>query len=519
LLVDGFLAESAQQFADKPGLITAQGRFSYAWLERSVAGLAAGLRALGAASGDRVVVHLENSVEAVVAIFGAMRAGCVLVPINPTVKPEKLSFILNDCAATVLISDQPAAIVAETARAASPLKAIVLTKPGAEVTWPASVRVALFTTLLAEYDGQHVDRGVIDIDLAALIYTSGSTGRAKGVMLTHGNIVTAATSISSYLGITSSDVILDALPLSFDYGLYQLFLTAKTGATTVLERAFVYPTVVLNLIDAHRVTGLPIVPMMAALLLRQDLSAFELSSLRFISNTGAVLSPVQVSALRTKLPHVSIFKMYGLTECKRVSYLDPAEIDRRPDSVGKPMDNVEVFLVDESGCRKETGIGELVVRGSNVMQGYWGAPEATDEVLKPAALPGERELHTGDIFRIDDEGFMYFLSRSDDVIKCRGQKVSPKEVEMVLLTLNGIQEVFVMGVPDPLAGEAVKAFVTLDAGVVLSQQDVQMHCTKHLEDFMVPKFIDIVTALPRTTSGKVSRASLQSPTAPDTRTH
>jgi acyl-CoA synthetase (AMP-forming)/AMP-acid ligase II len=206
--------------------------------------------------------------------------------------------------------------------------------------------------------------------------------------------------------------------------------------------------------------------------------------------------------------------MYGLTECKRVSFLDPAEIDRRADSVGKPMDNVEVFLLDEAGQRLESGVGELVVRGSNVMQGYWGAPEATDEVLKPGPIPGERVLHTGDIFRIDDEGFMYFLNRIDDVIKCRGQKVSPKEVENAVLKLPGIHEVFVTGVPDSLGGAAVKAFVTLEPGAVLTRQDVQLHCTKHLEDFMVPRFIDIVAELPRTTSGKVSGAALkQSPSS------
>ena len=177
------------------------------------------------------------------------------------------------------------------------------------------------------------------------------------------------------------------------------------------------------------------------------------------------------------------------------------------------MDNVEVYLIDEDGQRRDAGVGELVVRGSNIMDGYWGAPEATDQVLKPGPYPGERVLHTGDIFRIDDEGFMYFMSRTDDVIKCRGQKVSPREVETVIQALPGIHEVFVLGVPDPLAGVAVKAFVTLDRSAILTEQEIQLHCARQLEDFMIPKFIEIVDVLPRTTSGKVARATLQAPSA------
>jgi long-chain acyl-CoA synthetase len=514
LQVDRFLADSALRSPEKTGLISGQSRLSYGEMDAAVNAVAAGLLALGAKRGDRVVLHLENGAEAVLAIFGALRAGCVFVPINPTVKAEKLAYVLKNCAATVLISDQQPAQVAETVRGLPDLQSVVLTKTideSAERQFAAGLRVADFAAVLHQHQGAPSPVSGIDLDLAALIYTSGSTGRPKGVMLSHGNVVAAATSISTYLGMTSADTVLDALPLSFDYGLYQLFLTTRAGGTAILERAFVYPSAVLKLIDEHRVTGLPIVPMMAALLLRQDLSAHDLSSLRFISNTGAVLTPTHVAALRERMPHVKIFKMYGLTECKRVSYLDPAEIDNRPDSVGKAMDNVEVYLIDEHGQRHDTGIGELVVRGSNVMGGYWAAPEATDRVLKPGPYPGERVLHTGDIFRIDDKGFMYFMSRTDDVIKCRGQKVSPREVESVIQSLPGINEVFVLGVPDPLAGEAVKAFVTLDRGIVLTEQEIQLHCARQLEDFMIPKFIEIVDVLPRTTSGKVARATLQVP--------
>ncbi len=512
MLVDSFLEATARRLPDKVGLVAGARRLTYGELDSAGNALAVAFRSLGLARGDRVVIHLENSVEGVVSIFGTLKADGVFVLINPTVKPEKLAYVLNDSGATVLVSDQRPAVVAEALREVPGLRAVVLVGDSgpADALHAEGRRVETFQDLLDANRGVPAPRPRgIDVDVAALIYTSGSTGVPKGVTLTHANITSAADSISSYLEITEADVILDALPLSFDYGMYQVLLAFQAGARLILERAFVYPSTVLHLIVCERVTGLPLVPMMAALLLRQDLSAYDLSSLRYLTNTGAVLPTEHVMALRERLPHVKIFKMYGLTECKRVSYLDPADIDRRPDSVGRPMDNVEVYLVDEQGVRLESGLGELVVRGSNIMQGYWRSPEDTARALKPGPYPGEFVLHTGDRFRIDEEGYMYFLSRTDDVIKSRGQKVSPREVEAVLHRLPGVQEAFVTGVRDAVLGEAVKAFVTLDGSRSLSEQDLLWHCAKHLEDFMVPKSVEIVDTLPRTSAGKVARQQLQ----------
>jgi len=327
-------------------------------------------------------------------------------------------------------------------------------------------------------------------------------------MLSHANILAATTSINGYLGNRSDDAVLDVLPLSFDYGLYQLFLALQSGARVVLERSFAFPTLMLELAARERITALPIVPMIAALLLKHDLRGYDLQSLRYITNTGAVLPPVHIATLREQLPHVRIFSMYGLTECKRVSYLSPEDIDARPTSVGKAMDNVEVYLVDGEGRRLDTGIGELVVRGPNVMQGYWKAEEATARVLRPGPIPGERVLHTGDIFRIDADGYMYFQNRTDDVIKSRGQKVSPREIENVLHGVPGVCEAVVTGVADPIVGEAVHAYVTLHPGAVVTPQDLILFCAKQLEDFMVPRTVEIVARLPHTSSGKVARRRL-----------
>jgi acyl-CoA synthetase (AMP-forming)/AMP-acid ligase II len=348
----------------------------------------------------------------------------------------------------------------------------------------------------------------IDVDLAALVYTSGSTGHPKGVMLTHLNIVSAATSITTYLENTSDDIILNVLPLSFDYGLYQVLMAFKVGATLVLEQSFTFPADVLDIVVRERVTGFPIVPTMAALLLQMNLSRYDFAALRYITNTGAALPTQHILELRRAFPHVALYSMYGLTECKRVSYLPPSQLEVRPDSVGKGMPNEEVYIVDEHGRRLAAGVGELVVRGSNVMKGYWEQPDETDKVLRPGPLPGERVLYSGDLFRMDDEGYLYFVGRKDDIIKTRGEKVSPKEVENVLYTLAPIAEAAVVGVPDPILGQVVKAVVTVKAGATVTQIDVLRHCAAHLEDFMVPKLVEIRDAMPKTGTGKIDKNSL-----------
>jgi acyl-CoA synthetase (AMP-forming)/AMP-acid ligase II len=213
--------------------------------------------------------------------------------------------------------------------------------------------------------------------------------------------------------------------------------------------------------------------------------------------------------LRERFPNVRIYSMYGLTECKRVSYLPPEQLDARPTSVGRGMPNEEVFIVDDQGRRLKTGIGELVVRGSNVMKGYWEMPEETARMLKAGALPGESLLYSGDLFQMDEEGYLYFVARKDDIIKTRGEKVAPREVEETIARLAGVAEVAVYGVPDDALGEAVVAAITLDTSACLSIDDVRRHCRRHLLDFMVPKFVDIRESLPVTTNGKVSRRQLR----------
>jgi acyl-CoA synthetase (AMP-forming)/AMP-acid ligase II len=324
-------------------------------------------------------------------------------------------------------------------------------------------------------------------------------------------MLTAATSISSYLGILEDDVILNTLPLAFDYGLYQMIMAFRQGARLILERSFTYLAEVLKVASAERITGLPGVPTIFAILAEmKSLGSFDLSSVRFVTNTAAALSLKHIDFLKRAFPGARIYSMYGLTECKRCTYLPPEDIERKPTSVGIAIPNTEVWVVDDQGNRVAPGVvGQLVVRGATVMKGYWKKPEATAKKLKPGLLPGEQVLWTGDYCKMDEEGYVYFVGRMDDIIKSRGEKVAPKEVENILVSLPGIREAAVIGVSDDLLGEAVKAFVVLEAGAQLTAKEIQNYCQSKLENFKVPKVIEFMAELPKTDTGKVKKTGLQ----------
>ena len=514
--VEEFLDLSAERLPDKCALVCGERRLTYGEIEAGCNHLAHALLAEGVEREDRVAICLDNSVEAVVAIFAALKAGAAFMMLNPTTKTEKLTYILNDSRAKVLITHaKRLASIAGCWSGTPHLRSVVVA--GTDGVEPPAGVDKRFVPLNAILDqpaatSRPLPRRGMEFDLAALIYTSGSTGRPKGVMMTHHNMASAAWSITTYLKNTERDVIINVLPLSFDYGLYQVLMGFKVGGTVVLERSFTYPHVVLDRIRKERVTGFPVVPTILAILLQMDLGKYDLSSLRYITSTGAALPVEHISRLRRLLPHVEVYSMYGLTECKRVSYLPPEEIDARPDSVGKGMPGVEVYVVDEGGNRVAPGVvGELVVRGANVMRGYWGLPEETARALRPGSAPGETVLYTGDLFRMDEDGYLYFVSRKDDIIKTRGEKVSPKEIEDVICSMEGVAEAAVFGVPDHILGEAVKAAVVPRDGAVLTGNDVLRHCREHLEDFMVPKYVEVCPSLPKTDTGKVSRKRLAEP--------
>ncbi len=489
-------------------LVSAGRRVSYAALADTAERFASALVGGGFRNGDRCVLFLENRVEAAAGIFGTLRAGGIFSVINPTTKADKLAFVLNDCEAAVLVTQASLLPVARAALAqSSPATRLVVVDgsddaAAGECSWDAFVSSP---STLAD-----AARG-IDIDLAMLVYTSGSTGQPKGVMMTHRNIEHAAASITGYLRMVPDDVVLSVLPLAFDYGLYQLLMCVKLGATLVLEKSFAFPQKILPLLESERVTGFPLVPTMAALIVQlRNFKPEWAAPVRFLTNTAAALPPAHIARLRELFPQARLYSMYGMTESKRCTWLPPEELDRRPDSVGIAIPDTEVWVAGDDGRPLPPGtVGELVVRGGHVMQGYWRNPEATDKALRPGRYPWEKVLHTGDLFRMDAEGFLYFVGRKDDIIKSRGEKVSPKEVENVLYALPGVREAAVVGVPDEVLGRALKALLVVEDGVRIVPRDVIAHCAARLEDFMVPRLVEFRDALPKTSTGKIRRAALQ----------
>lgn len=514
MLVNEFLEESAKRLPEKVALVCQGKRFTYSEIDKASNSLANALVSMGLERQDRVAIYLENSAESVVSIFGTLKASGIFVVINPQVKAKKIEYILKDCRVKVLITDSKHLEEAESILSNCPyLNSIIITDDITKNQEPRTKnnQIYFYQSLLNDYPATQPTKRNIDIDLASLIYTSGSTGNPKGVMLTHLNMVSAANSIIEYLENTSDDIIMDCLPLSFDYGLYQALMAFKFGGRVILEKSFTYPYQIIDLIIKEKVTGFPLVPTISAILLQlKELSKYDFSNLRYITNTAQALPPKHILKLREIFPHVKIYSMYGLTECKRVSYLAPQEIDKRPSSVGKAMPNVEVFIVDEKGNRiiQPGQIGELVIRGANVMKGYWNQPELTSQRLKPSSYDGEKLLYSGDYFKMDEEGYLYFICRKDDIIKTAGEMVSPKEVENVLYEIDDVVEAAVVGVPDEILGNAVKAFVVLRSDSPLTEKDVILHCQKCLEGFMVPKFIEFQRELPKTTTGKIKRMEL-----------
>jgi len=511
-LLHDILLDAARRLPDKVALVCSGERLTYAEIDARSNALAHYLRRQGVRRGDRVLLFLDNTAEAVVAFWAVLKADAVVSVINPQTKADKLAYMLSDCRpAALLTQGWHAPVFVRPAVAQASLQSIVVVRANYMGAVDSRSEYVTWEEALSGGPRDHPPgRCGIDIDLAAIIYTSGSAGQPKGVMLTHRNMLAAATSITTYLENDENDVILCALPLSFDYGLYQMIMAFAVGGRLVLEKSFAYPAEMLRLLVDEQVTGFPGVPTMFAMLDGMPhLGAYDFSRVRYVTNTAAALPVKHLLRLRSIFAGARIYSMYGLTECKRCSYLPPPQIDNRPESVGLAIPNTEMWIVNESDEHAGPNqVGQLVIRGATVMKGYWQKPEATAERLHPGHLPGEQLLYTGDYCRVDDEGYLYFVGRMDDIIKSRGEKVAPVEVERALMSIPGVVDAAVIGVPDDLLGQAVKAFVVLDPGAELTAKALRRECQGRIEGFMVPSAIVIVPELPRMANGKLDRSHL-----------
>jgi acyl-CoA ligase (AMP-forming) (exosortase A-associated) len=517
-LLPQLIDASAQRAPESAALTAGRNTWSYAQLSQLQHQFANGLASLALPASERVAVFLEKRLETVVASFGTAAFGGTFVPVNPLLKAEQVGFILRDCDVRVLVtSPDRLRLVADELTRCPSVHTVVVTgtlpegDPGLGRWTGRCVSWAEF--LSAAPGRQH---GRIDTDMLAILYTSGSTGRPKGVVLSHRNMVAGAKSVASYLGNRADDVLLAALPLSFDAGFSQLTTGFHAGARVVLIN-YLMPMDVLKALEREAVTGLTAVPPLYIQLAQMEWPAAIDKTLRYFANTGGRMPRETLNALRARVPSAKPFLMYGLTEAFRSTYLPPEEVDRRPDSIGKAIPNAEILVLREDGseCAADEP-GELVHRGALVGQGYWGDAEKTAERYK--LLPGrpaglqlpEYAVFSGDNVRRDAEGFLYFIGRRDEMIKTSGYRVSPTEVEEILYATRLVGECAAFGVEHPSLGQTIRVIATrADGAPTLDATTLLAECRQRMPAYMVPSQIDIVDGpLPRNPNGKIDRKLL-----------
>jgi len=511
------LLTSAGRTPDKEALVHGAERLSYAAVMQKTAGLAHGLQEAGLARGDRVGIYLEASVQQVLSIFAISQASGVFVPINGTLFPEQVAHVANDCGMKALITTRKKlASLAEVLASTPSIEFLVLTEEGEELQG-LRPRIYDFGTFCDLKPTSKSREQCISKDLGAILYTSGSTGKPKGVMLSHVNVIVGSSIVSTYLGITGAERILAVLPFSFDAGLNQLMTAFQQGGTCILTN-FVFAREVVQTLIKERATGLAGVPTLWSLLAQPNsgLGKQPLPHLRYITNTGGAMPQAVLAILRKTLTTTKIFLMYGLTEAFRSTYLPPEELDRRPTSMGRAIPDTEILVLNEQGQRCQPGeIGELVHRGPTVSLGYWGRPENTARALrKNPLLPPElgdceKVCYSGDLVKMDEEGFLYFVGRRDTLIKSSGFRISPTEVEEALFSSKKLRGAAVIGIPDEVLGQTIKALVVPRDGERLDTEALLAHCGEKLPRYMVPKTIEVLSELPKTSSGKVDYPALR----------
>lgn len=511
------VVEAASRLPDAPALTYKRESLSYSELWRQVQLVGAGLRRLGLRRGERVGVYLDKRLETVSAIFGISAAAGVFVPVNPVLRQKQVAYIVDNCSCRILITTpERFALLREDLASCPSLQHVIVVgavAPHAE----QGIAISTWEDLIRDAPVEELqDAGVIDCDMGAILYTSGSTGKPKGVVLSHRNLIVGAESVSTYLENRSSDVILSLLPLSFDAGFSQLTTGFCVGAHVVLVN-YLLPEDVIRLCAQHRVTGITAVPPLWIQLAKKSWSEAAAQNLRYFANTGGRMPKATLDSLRTIFPGAKPFLMYGLTEAFRSTYLDPAEVDRRPDSIGKAIPNAEILVVRPDGSLCNAGEqGELVHRGALVAQGYWKDPERTAQRYKPVPARedgfciAEMAVWSGDLVVRDEEGFLYFVGRNDEMIKTSGYRVSPTEIEEVAYDTGVVRDAVALGIEDPKLGQHIVLLISPTEGKELDPNEIIAEFKKRVPLYMVPHRIVIRSTLPRSPNGKFDRNLLKS---------
>jgi len=482
-------------------------RLSYGEVEAEANRVAACLLERGIQRGDRVALLADNGREYLAGFFGILKAGACCVALNGANKTRTNALLLEDSGAVALVTRaaQVRRDLPELAAATPDLHTVVCDRIAPNWSLPANMRILADADVSDATD--HRPTVEVDLDdLCAILYTSGSTGKPRGVTLTHRNLAANTSQILSYLGLAASDSVLCVLPFHYSFGNSLLLTHVAVGGRVVVDNRFAYPANVVDHLQESEVTGFSGVPSTYAILTaRTDFLDRPWPHLRYLTQAGGAMSPALQRRLRETLPErIRLFVMYGQTEASaRLSWLPPERLPEKYGSIGVGIPGVDLVVrrSDGSVCDVDE-VGEVVAAGANIMQGYWNDPQETAQVLFADGL------HTGDLGRCDEDGYIWLVDRIKNMIKAGANRVSAKEVEEVIAEVDGVQEVCVIGVPDELLGEAIEAFVVPRPGSGLEAKPVLQHCREYLALYKIPREIHFLDALPRNSSGKVLKNEL-----------
>jgi len=507
MLVHEFLETNAQLYPGKEAMVYLDDRRTYLELNNSANRLANFFIESGICPGDRIAILSEPLISYVISYFAILKAGGIVVGLNTATTARIVRDLVNNCmASAIVVQERFAGMVRQVIDECPSLKLIVIEGNYDKIDAKNNLSLSNFNDIMHDSDVKQPQVSRDLEDLASIIYTSGTTGNPKGVMLSHRSLEANTESIVEYLKLTPNDKVMAVLPFYYSYGHSLLLTHIKVGGSIVADNRFAYPNLILEIMSREQVTGFSGVPSTFAILLfKSNISHYKWEHLRYITQAGGPMTPALTIRLKETLPNVEIYVMYGQTEASaRLSYLEPGMLFKKLGSIGRAIPGVTLIIRDSEGNVCPPNVpGEIVASGDNIMLGYWNQPEETAKVLKGDGL------HTGDLAKIDDDGFIYIVGRSSEMIKSGAHRISPKEIEIILAEHDAVMESAVVGIPDEILGESIKAIVVLRDGVKVTERDIIKHCSQNLPAFKVPKTVEFAQSLPKTTSGKIQKHLLK----------